>query len=264
MELSIIIVNYNTPEKLFACLDSIFKNLAAHFVSNFEVIVVENGSTKKFPENFSSLYPKVNLVISKKNLGMGGGNNLGVDSAKGSYVLILNPDTIVLKSSIDKMLEYFKEHQEIGIIGPQLLNADLSIQYSCRRFPKLMTPIYRRTFLGSFFKKKLDEYLMKDFNHKFIKEVDWMLGACFLLRKDFFLELKGFDEKNFFMYFEDVDLCKRIKKTGKKVVYFPDAKIIHDHARESAKQYWFLALFINRLTRIHVYSWVKFLRKWGW
>lgn len=263
MELSIIIVNYNTPDKLFSCLDSIFKILMTNFNDKFEVIVVENGSTKKIPENFSSLYPKVRLIVSKENLGMGGGNNLGVKFAKGEYILILNPDTIVLENSIIKMLEYFKENKDIGIIGPQLLNQNLSIQHSCRRFPKLMTPIYRRTFLGIFFKKQLDEYLMNDFNHKFIKEVDWMLGACFLLRRNFFLKVNGFDEKNFFMYFEDVDLCKRIKKIGNKVIYFPDAKIIHDHARGSAKKYWFLDLFLNKLTRIHVYSWFRFLYKWG-
>ena len=124
-------------------------------------------------------------------------------------------------------------------------------------------PIARRTSLGKFFSGYLDSYLMRTEGHDEVMAVDWVLGACFAVRRDGvgFVEKKLFDDR-FFMYFEDVDLCRRIEQAGKKVVYLPDSVVTHDHVRASASKPWYVALFSDRIAREHIKSWLKYFRKW--
>src|SRR6056297_266090 len=132
MDLSIIIVNYNSTEKTLNCLESIFK--ADLEGINYEVIVVDNNSSDKTSYNIKQKYPQIIFISSFKNKGMGGGNNLGIKTAQGKFYLILNHDTVVKRDAIKVMFNYIKEHDNIGILGPKLLNPDNSLQYSCARF----------------------------------------------------------------------------------------------------------------------------------
>lgn len=260
MDISIIIVNYKSKEKTLACLKSIAE--ADMGGLSHEIIVVDNNSEDDSVEIIKKIYPKIRIIKSEKNLGMGGGNNLGIKTAQAEFVLILNPDTIVKKDAITILYNFIKSDKQIGIIGPKLLNPDNTLQYSCLRFPKFHTPILRRTFLGQFTKSHLDNFLMKDCNHKEIKKVDWMIGSCLMIRKNILNKINnGFDER-FFMYFEDTDLCKRAWQAGFKVVYNPLAIAIHDHARASAGKPWYL-FFFNKLSRAHIASWIKYFYKWG-
>lgn len=257
MDLSIIIVNYNSQAKLRNCLNSIKVSDLGGL--NYEVIVVDNASGDRW-EDFAVEGLEFKLIRSGFNLGMGGGNNLGFKEARSEFILILNPDTVLRSEAIKIMLTYLKEWPEVAIVGPKLLNPDLSLQYSCSRFPSFFTPVVRRTFIGRFFKKHLNRFLMKNDSHDIIQEVDWMLGSCLMIRrKDF----SGFDEKNFFMYFEDVDLCRRAWQAGQKVVYNPRAEVIHCHARDSARHPWYWAVFRDKITREHIKSWFRYFRKWG-
>lgn len=256
MDISIVIVNYKSKDKLKECLKSISQSDLSGL--SYEIIVVENDSG----DNLSDLQKEIidfKLIISPINLGMGGGNNLGIKEAKGDFVLILNPDTVLRPRAISIMFNYIKNNPDVYIVGPKLLNPDLTLQYSCANFPRPWTPIFRRTFLGRFFKGHANWFLMKSFSHDIIREVDWMIGSCLLVRKDGF---KGFDE-NFFMYFEDTDICRRAWKVGKKVVYNPEAEVIHHHARASAKNSWYVSIFKNKLTQEHIKSWFKYFKKWG-
>ncbi|HNV12269.1 MAG TPA: glycosyltransferase family 2 protein [bacterium] len=256
MDLSIVIVNYKSREKTKKCLESILLSDLSSL--SWEIILVDNDSG----DNLDGLLDGFNnfkLIKSEKNLGMGGGNNLGIKVAEGDFVLILNPDTELEPSAVKTMLDYIRSNNDVYIVGPKLLNPDLSLQYSCSYFPRPWTPIFRRTFLGNFFKKHLDWFLMKDFDHNYIKEVDWLMGSCLLIRKNGF---DGFDER-FFMYFEDIDVCRRAWHFGKRVVYLPEAKVIHHHARESAKKPWYLGIVKSKLTREHIKSWFKYFIKWG-
>ncbi|HOZ53074.1 MAG TPA: glycosyltransferase family 2 protein [bacterium] len=256
MDISIVIVNYKSKEKLRACLESIANSDLKDISS--EVIVIENNSG----DNLKDLQREIlnfKLVESDKNLGMGGGNNLGIRISQGDFVLILNPDTILKKDSIKILLDYIRNNPDVYIVGPKLLNVDSSLQLSCSYFPRPWTPIFRRTFLGRFFKKHLDWFLMKDFSHDIIKEVDWLMGSCLMIRKEGF---EGFDER-FFMYFEDIDVCRRAWKVDKKVVYNPRAEVIHHHARESAKHPWYFSIFKDKLAQEHIKSWFKYFKKWG-
>jgi GT2 family glycosyltransferase len=255
MNLSIVIVNYKSLEKVRKCLKSILE--ADTFLLDYELILVDNNSGDDL-SGLSRGFNNFKLIKNDTNLGMGAGNNLGIKKAEGDFILVLNPDTELRVNTIKTMFNYLKQEDEVAILGPKLLNPDLSLQYSCARFPKPWTPIFRRTFLGYFFKKHIDWFLMKDFSHSEIKEVDWLMGSCLLFRsKDF----PGFDER-YFMYFEDIDLCRSFKEQGKKIVYHPGAEVIHDHARGSAKNPWYLAFF-SKLTREHIKSCLRYFLKWG-
>jgi len=255
MDISIIIVNYKSLEKTRKCLAAIYVSDLGGL--SFETILVDNASSDNLDE-FKIRYPHLQILYSSHNLGMGGGNNLGLKQAQGDFVLILNPDTIVSHSAIRILFDYIKMHQDVFIVGPKLLNPDDTLQYSCSRFPKVYTPILRRTFLGDYFKTSRDGFMMTDFDHDEIREVDWLMGSCLLVRR---ADWDGFDER-FFMYFEDIDLGRRVRAIGKKVVYNPQAVVIHDHQRQSARWPWYIAPFRDPLAREHIKSWLKYLWKW--
>lgn len=259
MDLSIIIVNYNSREKTFFCLDSIYNSVLAGI--NFEIIVVDNFSTEKIGKELEKKYPEVIFIQSDKNLGMGGGNNLGIKKSKGKNILILNADTELRKDSIKSMLSYLEADDSIGLLGPKLLYPDGSYQQSCYRYPKIFIPILRRTFLGLFAKDYINDYLMNNIDINQPRAVDWIRGCALLIRKKVLDEVGIFDER-FFLYLEDTDLCKRINTAGLKVVYFPGAQIVHHHGRMSAEQAWFIAIFKNKISRIHIASWIKYYLKW--
>lgn len=264
MDLSIVIVNYKNKNKLFACLNSIFKAEIKDLI--YEIILVENNSGEDLSD-LVSLAPNIRLIVSEKNLGMGGGNNLGIKSANGEYILVLNPDTNIQGNAISVLFNYLKNNPQVGIVGPKLLNPDGSLQYSCSRFPKLYTPILRRTFLGKYFKVNSDNFLMKDSDHDSIQAVDWLMGSALMFKKSL-VQANGkvwepaFDE-NYFMYFEDTDLCRQARANKFTVIYNPEAVLIHDHARQSAKYPWYKAIFLDPLARHHIASWIKYFLKWG-
>lgn len=261
MDLSIIIVNYKSKEKLQNCLQSIYDSNLGDIT--WEIIVVENNSGDDLSE-MTKNRDNLKLIVAPKNLGMGGGNNLGIKHCKGDFILISNPDIVFKKDCILNLFEYIKNNNNIALVGPKLLYPDGILQYSSARFPKIYLPLLRRTFIGQFFPNYLNNYFLKSDSYDKIREVDWLLGACFIVKKkDFFLsENKLFDER-FFMYFEDVDLCKRISQEKKKVIYLPTAIAIHDHTRASARFKWYLAIFKDKLAKEHIKSWWRYFLKWG-
>lgn len=261
MDLSIIIVNYRSKDKLVNCL----RSLEASDLSgiDYEIIVVENNSGDELVDLIAA-YDQIKLIKSPVNLGMGGGNNLGIKNSSGKYILIANPDLVFSPKAIKVLYQYLSTHLEAAIVGPKLLNPDQSLQYSCARFPSIFLPILRRTVIGRMFPFIIEKYLMKKDDHTKIRSADWSLGACLLLRREeLFVGNQLFDER-FFMYFEDVDLCRRARLEGKKVIYNPEAVVIHDHMRDSARLPWYRALFSDKIAREHLKSWWKYFQKWGW
>ena len=280
MDLSIVIVNYKSSQKTSKCIESILESDLSEI--NYEIIIVDNNSDddicsviEEMVSNGREQEPRIKFIQSEENLGMGGGNNLGIRKSDGRFILVLNPDTIVRNNAIKILYDYASFDKDVGIVGPKLLNPDNTLQYSCFCFPKFFTPILRRTFLGNFFKKHIDKFLMKEFDHNNIREVDWILGSSLMIKRDVLEDIKilyrnfrsqkgdkveYFDER-FFMYFEDTDLCKRMKSNDYKVVYNPKALVVHDHVRGSAENKWFIAPFTNKLAREHIKSWIKYFIK---
>jgi GT2 family glycosyltransferase len=261
MDISIIIVTYQSKEKALKCIKAI-KDSDLSGIS-YEIILADNASPDKIGKDINNEHSDIIFIQNEKNLGMGAGNNAGIEKSRGEFILILNADTYVEKNTIKMLYDQAKKNPDIGIIGPKLFYPDGTLQITCYRFPKIYTFVLRRTFLGFFFKKYLDDFLMTDFNHDQTSDVDWIMGSCLLVRKKITEKIgKVFDDR-YWMYFEDTDLCRRTWKAGYGVIYYPLATAVHDHGRGSAKYPWYSALFKNRLARAHIISWFKYFCKWG-
>ncbi len=261
MDISIVILNYKSKGLTLNCVRSIRESDFGGL--KYEIIVVDNNSEDSIGEILNWQYPEIKFIQNKKNIGMGAGNNIGIKAASGKYIVIANPDILASKDVFRKMYDFMEENKDIGAAGPRQFNPDRTIQNSCYRWYGLLTPLYRRTPLGrfKFAKRDLDRFLMKDFDHKTTREVDWLLGSFLFCRAEALRQVGMFDER-FFLYFEDTDLCRRFWEKNWKVVYFPEAEVIHNHARKSAQEPWYKFLG-SAATRSHIASWIKYLRKWG-
>lgn len=234
MDLSIIIVNYNVKEFLQNLLTSLSKavaNLSA------EIIVIDNGSDDGSIEMLREKFPKVTLISSKINLGFSKANNLGLKIAKGKYLLLLNPDTIVQEDTFEKLIQFFNENQDAGMVGCKILNPDGTLQLACRRsFPGPWTSFCKVSGLSSLFPKSklFARYNLTYMDENRSYEVDAISGSFMMLRREVFEKIGGLDEQ-FFMYGEDLDWCYRIQKSGWKVFYVHNTTIIH-YKGESTKR----------------------------
>ncbi|NCN25142.1 hypothetical protein COT94_00460 [Candidatus Falkowbacteria bacterium CG10_big_fil_rev_8_21_14_0_10_37_14] len=260
MDISIVIVNYKRKGLTLNCLQSLYATDWGDL--SYEIIVVDNASGDNSVEIIRWQFPDVILIESLVNLGMGGGNNLGFSRAKGKYLCVMNPDTLVFPNTIPTLYAFMKANSQVGLVGPKQYNPNHTVQDSCFRWHSALTPLYRRTFLGQTVagRQDLSRFLMTDFDKESSSEVDWLLGSFMFIRGEALLQVGGFDER-FFLYFEDTDLCRRFHRKSWRVVYYPGAEIIHNHNRESAQTPWYY-FFTSVTTRTHIVSWIKYLLKW--
>lgn len=232
IDLSIIIVSYNTKTDLKNCLRSIYR-----FTKNidFEVIVVDNNSQDGSPEMVSTQFPKAKVIHSKKNLGFGNANNLGSKAANGEYLLFLNPDTILKSDAIIKSLEYARDIKNLGALSIQLLFQDGSIQPSGGYFPTLTRMLAWHTAVDEIpiIKQMIRPFHPSASFYQSSFEPDWITGAYMLIPKKVFREAGGFDSK-IFMYGEDMELCYRLKQKGLKIIYLSDPTITHLQSKSSS------------------------------
>jgi len=231
VNLSIIIVNWNTRNLLEKCLISIYEK-PQNF--DFEVFVVDNASSDKSVEMVKTGFPQVKLIANKENTGFAKANNQAIKQAQGEFVLLLNPDTEILNDSLEKTVSFMRSHAEVGIAGCRILNSDHSVQPSVRKFPDLWSQIIILLKLHRLFPKLISHYLISDFDYSKTQEVEQVMGAFFMIRKEIFKKIGLLDE-NFYIWFEEVDFCKRVKDHGEKNYYLSDAEIIH-HQGQSFKQ----------------------------
>ncbi len=259
MDISVIIVNWNVCELLQRCLASIE---AQQRDSSLEVIVVDNASSDDSVRMIEREFPHVCLIASRKNLGYTGGNNLGAKAARGRYLFILNPDTEIVGDTLEQLVAYLDGHPSVGVVGPQLLYPDGSIQSSRRRFPQVMTALFDGTpFSLRWFpdNRFVRAYTMADRSADEIQPVDWLVGAALMIRREAWQAVGPLDEQ-FFMYSEELDWCHRCRDKGWEIHYLPTARIIH-HERASAQQ-------VQVATRIRIFrSRILYFRKYfgtGW
>ena len=260
MTLSIIILNYKTKNMTKQCLKNIVNlNLSL----KYEIIVVDNDSQDGIEQMMREDFPIFKFIQTGKNRGMGAGNNVGIRAARGEYILILNPDVVVLKNAIESLVEFMQNNEKIGCVAPKILSPDRSVQDTVCRWPKLHTFLYRRTVLGKtrFGKKHLEHFLCKDkvILDKAMK-TDWFFGCCFLVRKDVLDQVGLYDER-FFLFLEETDLCRRMWQDGWEVWYLPEAHMIHYPHRRTTGTGTLADLF-SKYTWIHLYSWIKYFFKW--
>jgi hypothetical protein len=212
LELSIIIVDYNASDLIIECIKSILKNIIH---TKYEIIVVDNDSGENHLADYEKLGKNIRTLRLKNNKGFGSGNNAGAKIANGEYMFLLNPDTLIVDDSIEKMLSFIKSHNNIGALTCLLYNRDGKLQKGF--FGKFQT-LFGLTFRHYNY-QKVDP--SKGFFY-----TDIVTGAAFLIKKELFERVGGFDEK-IFMYLEDDDLCRRIIKLGYKNAVLNTAKIIH-------------------------------------
>jgi GT2 family glycosyltransferase len=229
--LSIIIVNWNVRDLLRQCLRSID---AGRGELEVEVIVVDSASADDSVAMVQSEFPWVRLIACDENVGFPRGNNIGLAQARGDYLLLLNPDTVVLDDALTVMMAYLAAHPAVGVVGPQLLNPDGTVQSSRRRFPTLATGFFESTWLQGLAPGVLRRYYALDLPDDATAEVDWLVGACFMAPREVYERVGGLDE-SYFMYSEELDWCRRIVVAGWRVVYHPAARVIH-HVGQSSDQ----------------------------
>jgi GT2 family glycosyltransferase len=253
-DLSVVILNYRTPDLLMECLAALEQNPLT--IGASEVCVVDNASGDDSVQRVRDNYPTVRVIESESNSGFAAGNNLGISQCDGRYLLVLNPDTQVHAGALDELVRFMDATPGAGAAGGQLIGLDGEVQDSCREFPNLLAVILRGTPLHRVFPNhpSLRRYLLADRPHDTLQEVDWVLGACLLMRREAWEEVGPLDE-GFFMYYEDIDWCYRARRAGWAIYYAPAARITHHHRRQSAK-----GLF-NRLTKEHIKSIMRLFRK---
>ncbi len=244
VEISIVIVNWNVKDLLRQCLHSLLDR--ASLVSEkeklwqtkggrcFEVLVVDSASSDGSVDMVRSEFPHICLYASDVNLGYSGGNNLGLRKSRGEYILLLNPDTEVLGSALDEMVGYMSARPEVGVVGPQMRYPDGQVQSSRRRFPGLATALVESTFLEKWIPRHraLTRYRMLDRPDDEMSQVDWLVGACLLVRA-VVRDQVGVIDDQYFMYSEELDWQRRIREAGWTIVYLPGARIIHYEGKSS-------------------------------
>jgi GT2 family glycosyltransferase len=239
-KLSIIIVSYNTKELLRECLFSLFDSLKNF---NFETIVVDNDSKDGSAEEVQNRFPKVKLIRNQKNEGFAVANNQALRLMRGKYAVLLNPDTLIVDSSLTKMVKFLEEHKRVGILGCKIVNPDGSSQASAFPLPTLKDLLLSGFAAGwIFWGRCIQRYSSRYYvSQKLPVKVGWVSGACLMVRKRIIDEIGLLDE-NFFLFSEDVDWCIRANRKGWAVVFYPEAIIIHYGGQSAQKN---LALKIS-------------------
>jgi N-acetylglucosaminyl-diphospho-decaprenol L-rhamnosyltransferase len=240
MDLAVIIVNWNVRDLLRRCLASLDESARRSGLAT-TVIVVDNASHDGSAGMVRAEFPGVHLVASERNLGFTAGNNLGL-RALSEYpedslprgVLFLNPDAEIIGDALAIMVRYLDTHPAVGVVGPQLRYPDGTVQSSRRRFPTLATAFFESTLLQRWWPRNgiLRRYYMADLPDDAEQEVDWLVGACLMVRRETLAQVGGFDE-GFFMYSEELDWCRRARALGWRVVYLPAAQVLHHEGKSS-------------------------------
>tara|TARA_Y100000741_G_scaffold362045_1_gene347096 strand:- start:3621 stop:4517 length:897 start_codon:yes stop_codon:yes gene_type:complete len=219
MDISIVIVNYNVKEYIISCIQSIYKHSKSSI--NFEIIVVDNNSRDDSVSKLKKEFPKINLIENDFNYGFSLAANQGAKICTGEFLLILNPDTLFVEDSLNKLYEYAKNKNKLGAIGPAIISEDGSFQQSFWRDPSIINTFFSITHLDYFNFKK--NYKNRKISNP--TKVDTISGGVFFLKRKVFRKLGGFNGDLFWM--EDIDFCVRLRRLGYSVNYFPLTKIIH-------------------------------------
>ena len=221
ISVSIVLVNYNGGDVILDCLASIFQNLDAATV---EVIVVDNDSRDRSPDRIEQTFPEVHLLRQSENLGFGAANNIGAHHAQGTYLFLLNSDTLLERNILPALISKLESSPSLGIVGPRLLNPDgsfqLSTAYEIGLWGEWRTLQEVRQYRQPARRPALAQQYGAD------QFVEIIVGAAMLMQRSHFFEIGGFDEK-FFMYFEESDLCQRFRNAGYRLLYTPDVSLVH-------------------------------------
>lgn len=281
MDLSIIIVNWNTRQLLDNCLSSIYKNWFPHQARDdsgiMEIFVVDNASSDGSAEMVTQKYLpandlgqgrlsaglKIHLIKNQKNVGFAAANNQAIKQARGKYILVLNSDTVILENALEKAAQIMEQNTGIGILGPKTLNSDMTQQKTVRADPAFITQLFVPTKMKKLFPqwKALKKYYCDDFDYEKSAFVRQLQGSFLLIRREIFDKIGLFDEK-FFIWFEEVDFCLRVRKAGYKILYSPAIKIIQHGGKSFSKLNTIKKQGLYSQSLLHYFH--KNKPKWQW
>jgi len=250
-DLTIGIATWNAANLLRNCLNSIIENVTG---LTYEVVVVDNGSKDETSKIMTEEFSNFIFIKNEVNEGVARARNKCLGIARSHYIILLDVDTIVLPGSFKTLIEVMDGNPQAGIGGPKLLNPDGTLQLSCRTFQTPLTVLFRGTFLGELFPNSpfVKNHLMTDWDHNEIRSVDWILGACHIIRREALSDIGQLNQRFFYLY-EDVEYCWRARKRGWEVLYIPHSQITHIYQRQSAAGF-------NSMTFKHVKSICRFMR----
>jgi GT2 family glycosyltransferase len=226
-EISIIIINYNTFALTCNCIRSVINYTKD---VNYELILVDNHSTEGNPQEFSTLFPSIRLIVAEKNTGFAAGNNLGISHARGKFILLLNSDTELRENSVRVCLEELKARKDTGVVTCNLVYPDGKIQAQCQHFPSVATEFLEATRLFKLLPARLREKTMQGiyFSYKQKFEPDWVWGTFFFFKKEILESFPGRKlSERFFMYCEDLEWCFLLRRRGWKIVFIPGTAVVH-------------------------------------
>lgn len=260
-DLSVVIVTFESRSDVLGCLSSLAADLGP---ANTEVVVVDNGSADDTVELVREWGGKgdkpanlaLRLIANRENRGYTRAMNRALEASRGDKVLFLNPDTRIQPGALQRLSAALDQHPQVGVVAPQLLNPDGSVQPSCRRFPRRRDLVYEILGLSRLFPSSpvFNHWKMVDFDHARMREVDQPQGACLMTRRQV-LERSGPLDERFPMFFSDVDWCRRVKEAGWKIVFLPEAKVVH---RKGASVYRTRAAMIWSSHRSFYDYWQKY------
>jgi hypothetical protein len=253
MDLSIIIVNYNTKELTGNCIKSVIKNTQNVY---YEIILVDNASKDGSCKYLKELFPSVQIITNSDNLGFAKANNAGIRVAKGKFILLLNSDTVFIENCLPQLLAFLNDTPTAGVVGCKVLNADKTLQGSVYHFPSVLSELmfFTKGIIKDFWEPVTYFYKMRYWDHKQIRQVDCVSGCFFMIKKEVLEEIGLLDEE-FVMYYEDSEFCLRMRRLSKFVTYYyPFVSIVHFQGKSK--------IDLNVVTLGHCYkSALVYLRK---
>jgi len=253
-DLSIITISTNEAHHLRRCLASVDRGKGDLRIEHF---VIDNACTDETAELVTRDHPQVKLIRNTRKLGFATNNNMAIQRSRGRNVLLLNPDTVLGENVLPEMIAYCDRHPEVGAATCRLVNPDGSVQYNVRQFPTLWAVLLR---WASFDRvnprsRTLRRYLLSDWDHRDERDVDWVLGAFLVVRREVIEQVGMLDTAYDPLYYEDIDWCWRIKRAGWRIRYVPHVEVVHQYHRESARGVF------NRMTYYHFRNILRFLAR---
>jgi GT2 family glycosyltransferase len=245
-KVSVIILSWNTKEYLYRCVSSLGERLHSAL---YEVIVVDNASCDGSIELVREEFPSVRIIVNEENRGYAEGNNIGIREARGEYIVLLNSDIEVLENALESMADFLIKNTRYGAVAARMLSPDGSVQRCCKQFPSIATLFLFDITCNRMLRQAppVRRYLMRHFDHLSSRDVEQPPGACFMVPRRVVQEIGVFDER-FYLFFNDVDYCKRIIKRGYRIRYLFEARVMH-HGGRSVVQYdsyrreWYLGRY---------------------
>ena len=234
LDLSVVVVSWNVREELRRCLASAIASLAKAPELRFELIIVDNASQDGSAAMVREAFPEAAVIANDRNLGFAGGCNQALALARGRHALVLNPDTRVVGDALPALWRYLEAHPDVAVVGPLIEDDEGRPRPAMRRFPRLRTLFVESTGLQGLFQgsRLLDAYYCRDLPPSGVQEVDWLSGACLMVRRAAVEQVGGMDER-FFLYCEELDWCRRMKAAGWKVVHLGETRVAHLGGRSS-------------------------------